>query len=285
MRTAKRVAKAVRLIGFEDLSLIWVGELREGEALVVPIAPRTEFWVNPFKQRELDASAARPVANVRLMPAIPETARIVCIGLNYHTHAIEIRQPIPTVPVVFGRWASTLSVDGDEVPLHDETFDWEAELGVVVGAELSFADEKQAVEGILGYATCNDLTSRKLQTRTAQWTLGKNCDASCPIGPVVTASQARDPASGWRVTTHVNGELMQDGNTSDLIFSVLYLVSYLSQAMTLLPGDLILTGTPSGVGAARVPPIFLKSGDRVTVEVGNLGSVTSVIKARDLARS
>jgi 2,4-diketo-3-deoxy-L-fuconate hydrolase len=288
----------MRLVGFDDVGETWIGQVFKGDELlgeawvggllkreefVVPIARRHEFWVNPLAERQLDMTTARAIASVRVRPAIPETARIVCIGLNYRTHATEIRQPMPTVPVVFGRWPSTLSADGDEVPLFDETFDWEGELGVVIGAELSSVDEKGASKGIFGYAACNDLTSRKLQTRTQQWTLGKNCDSSCPIGPVVTVGQAGDPASGWRVTTRVNGELMQDGATSDLIFSVPNIVSYLSEAMTLLPGDLILTGTPGGVGAGRVPPIFLRAGDRVTVEVANVGSVTSVITARGLA--
>jgi 2,4-diketo-3-deoxy-L-fuconate hydrolase len=216
------------------------------------------------------------LASLEQRPAVPETARVICIGLNYRLHAQEAKAEIPTVPVVFGRWPNTLTCDGDPAPAVDEKFDWEAELGVVIGRELFRVSEEQAAAGVFGYVAFNDLSARHYQLQTPQWTFGKNTEASGPMTPIVTKDEVGDPASpGLRIRTWVNGDIMQDSVTSDMIFHVPALIAHLSQALRLNPGDLIVTGTPQGVGIARGR--FLKPGDVVEVEVERVGRIRTPI--------
>lgn len=246
-----------------------------------PIAEITTFW------KSLDTSVtcgeALASTSLKYRPAVPPTARVICIGLNYRLHALESGLPIPEVPVVFGRWANTLSVDGDPAPAIDEKFDWEGELGVVVGRRIFRVTPAQAERCIFGYVAFNDLSARTLQTQTPQWTMGKNSDASGPMSSIVTADEVGDPAAGLRLVTRVNDEVMQDSSTSDLIFTVPQIIAHLSQAMTLEPGDLIITGTPSGVGIATGR--FLEPGDIVEVEIERIGRVRTPIVAAPLPLS
>ncbi|MES5482405.1 fumarylacetoacetate hydrolase family protein [Bradyrhizobium sp. INPA03-11B] len=268
----------MRLIGYGENDDVFIGYMNGDE--VVRIADRATFWRNPERCIAAGGSVRSPRAELTLCSALPLGAKIICIGLNYRAHAIETGAPIPEKPVVFSRWADTVIVSGDASPAMDEAYDWEAELGVAIGRRTLAVTPKEASEGILGYCTFNDLSARTLQMETSQWTLGKNSDRSGPMGPIVTVNEAGNPAEGWRVTAHVNGDLMQDGNTSDMIFDVPTLIAHVSRAMTLQPGDLIITGTPPGVGAALKPQRFLKPGDVVRVEVGKLGAVTTPIIAR-----
>ena len=271
----------MRLIGYVDDDQIMVGRI-EGET-VAPIASRETFWNDIEAALAMGPGKPKRLAGLRRKPATPSSGKVVCIGLNYRAHAEEAKHPIPEKPVVFSRWAETLICDGDPSPAMADAYDWEAELGVVIGRRGLQIDEANAFDHVLGYCTFNDLSCRRLQVETPQWTLGKNSDRSGPMGPVVTADETGDPAKGWRVTTHVNGERMQDGNTADFIFPVPQILAWVSRAMTLNPGDLIITGTPAGVGAARTPPRFLNPGDVVRVEVGGLGAVTTPIVAAGAA--
>jgi 2,4-diketo-3-deoxy-L-fuconate hydrolase len=210
---------------------------------------------------------------------VPPSARVLCIGLNYRAHAAEGGFEPPAHPTVFGRWTASLSVSGTPVPVPsgEPGLDWEGEVAAVVGAPLADADEDEARQAVLGYAAFNDITARTAQKLTSQWTLGKNADRSGPMGPIVTADEAGSPEDGWRVVTRVNGEVMQDGDTRDMIFTVPRLLSHLSATLTLHPGDVIATGTPEGVGYVRTPPRFLTPGDVVEVEIGPLGVIRTPV--------
>lgn len=267
----------MRVVGIETPEGVQIAEPIAGRYRA--IAPMHAFWTDPAAAIAA-AGQGGWVENARLLPAVPPTARVICVGLNYRLHAAEVGLPLPKIPVIFARWAQTLIADGVPSPAMEPAFDWEAELGVVIGKAGLAIDEASAHDHVFGYCTFNDLSCRSIQNETAQWALGKNSDASGPIGPVVSRDEAGDPADGWSVTTHVNGERVQDGNTSDFIFTVPQIIAFVSRAMTLKPGDLIVTGTPSGVGAAMKPPRFLAPGDVVKVEVGNLGMVTTPITAR-----
>jgi 2-keto-4-pentenoate hydratase/2-oxohepta-3-ene-1,7-dioic acid hydratase in catechol pathway len=215
--------------------------------------------------------------SLKQKPAVPLTGRIVCIGLNYRLHAAEAKLPIPEKPVVFTRWAKTLAADGDAVPAVDAKFDWEGELGVVIGRRLFRVNAEQGLAGVFGYAACNDLSARSFQMQSPQWALGKNSEASCPMSAIVTADEVGDPGKGLRLTTRVNDKVVQDSTTADMIFSVGAIIAYVTQVIALEPGDLIITGTPSGVGMAL--GWFLKPGDVVAIEIEKIGTVRTPIVA------
>jgi 2,4-didehydro-3-deoxy-L-rhamnonate hydrolase len=268
----------MRLIAFADNGITTIGRL-EGDR-VVALGDRSTFWKESPASAANRQGASLALADLDLQPAIPETAKIVCVGLNYRTHALETDTPIPDKPVIFARWAETLIADGVASPAMEPAYDWEAELGVVIGKDGIAIEEADALDHVFGYCTFNDLSCRSLQLETPQWIMGKNSDRSGPIGAIVSADEAGDPADGWRVLTDVNGERMQEGITSDFIFTVPQLIAFISRCMTLRAGDLIITGTPSGVGLAMKPPRFLKPGDVVRVEVEGLGAVTTPIVSR-----
>ncbi|WP_329080445.1 MULTISPECIES: fumarylacetoacetate hydrolase family protein [unclassified Streptosporangium] len=278
----------MRFVGFRDERQVRVGVLTGGDR-VAPLTEVGEFYDDlpgwTARARELTGgepgSYGYAPAELNLAPAVAGSARVVCVGLNYRAHAAEGGFPIPETPAIFGRWTASLAVDGTPVPVPpDEAgLDWEVELVAVVGTEMRCVDEETALAGVFGYATFNDLSARRAQRLTAQWTLGKNSDHSGPIGPVVTADEVGDPAGGLRLVTRVNGEVVQDGDTKDMIFSVGRVLAHLSRTMTLRPGDLVATGTPAGVGHARTPARFLRPGDVVEVEIDRLGSVRNPIVA------
>ena len=265
----------MRLTGFKTDAGIQIGRI-EGNTLI-PMGPIDAYWHDPAKATDIAAPVA--LSSVTLCPAIPRTGKVICIGLNYRAHAEEAGMTIPTKPVVFSRWTETLIADGDASPVSGEAYDWEAELGVVIGRQTRGADASSALEAVFGYCTFNDLSDRTLQLETPQWTLGKNIDRSGPIGAIVSKDEAGNPADGWQVTCEVNGEKMQNGNTADFIFAVPEIIACVSRRMTLNPGDLIITGTPAGVGMGMKPPRYLRPGDTVRVEVAGLGAVTTPIIA------
>jgi 2,4-didehydro-3-deoxy-L-rhamnonate hydrolase len=211
------------------------------------------------------------VAQLTQVPAVPMTARVWCVGLNYRAHAAEGGNQVAPFPTMFGRYASTLAVNGADVPALDERLDWEGELGVIVGQQLYRVDEATAAKAVFGYAAFNDISARTYQRHTTQWTLGKNADGSGPMGHIVTADETGDPAAGWPLETRLNGQVMQRATTADMVYSVPRVLAYISEVSTLQPGDLIASGTPEGVGHARKPPLFMKPGDVVEVEIGPVG--------------
>src|SRR5690606_1888679 len=252
---------------------------------VTPLAEVTDFYSDvPYwldRARKAGPGGV-PLAEAELAPPVPPSAPVLCIGLNYRAHAAEGGFEPPAHPTVFGRWTASLSVTGVPVPVPagEPGLDWEGEVAAVVGAPLADADEREAGAAVLGYAAFNDITARTAQKLTSQWTLGKNADRSGPLGPIVTADEAGGLEQGLRVITRVNGEVMQDGDTRDMIFTVPRLLSRISATLTLNPGDVIATGTPEGVGYVRTPPRLLTPGDVVEVEVERLGVIRTPVVRR-----
>jgi 2-keto-4-pentenoate hydratase/2-oxohepta-3-ene-1,7-dioic acid hydratase in catechol pathway len=212
---------------------------------------------------------------------IDRPGKIICVGLNYAGHARETSLELPAQPVLFGKWDNVLIGPGEPIVLPgavDDKIDWEAELGVVIGRRVRDVSKEDALETVRSYVCFNDVSARGLQRMDGQWTRGKSPDTFGPVGEPVPASEIPDPqVLGIRAI--VNGETMQDSNTADMVFSVAELIAFISEVITLEPGDLIATGTPGGIGASRKPPIFLRDGDIVTVEIDGLPSLTNPVRA------
>ena len=221
-------------------------------------------------------------SETRLGPPIHKPSKIVCVGLNYAKHAEESGMTLPKEPVLFFKATSAIVGPNDDVviPKGSVKTDWEVELGVVIGAKASYVSEADAMNHVAGYVLHNDYSEREFQLeREGQWVKGKSCDTFAPIGPFVgTKDEIKDPHN-LDLWLKVNGETMQHSNTSDLVFDIPHLVSYISQYMTLLPGDIISTGTPFGVGLGFDPPKFLKTGDVVELGIEGLGSSKQLAKA------
>jgi len=268
----------LKLTAFEEDGQILVGAL-SADGTITPMGQREAFWAAPQSSPPAASGPVRRAEDVRLQPAIPVQARIACIGLNYRKHAEEGGSPIPEVPVVFCRWTRSTIADGDPVWHVEERLDWEVELGVVIGKPMYKVPPERALDGVYGYCVYNDVSARRYQRQSLQWGMGKNGEASGPMSAIVTADEVGDPADGLRITTRVNGETMQDSSTSDMIFDCRKLIAYMSEIMVLQPGDLIITGTPEGVGFARKPPVYLKPGDRVECEIERIGRVANPVIA------
>jgi 2-keto-4-pentenoate hydratase/2-oxohepta-3-ene-1,7-dioic acid hydratase in catechol pathway len=240
-----------------------------------------------FVDRALAAEgrAAWMLAEDRIQygPCVPRPGKIICVGLNYRKHARESKLEVPPVPVLFSKFQNAIAAPNQPVPLPAvaEKYDYEAELVVVIGRRAKYVPEEQALDVVLGYCNSNDVSARELQGMTSQWLLGKSLDKFLPLGPyLVTSDEAPDPQN-WPVRCWFNGELRQDSNTADMIFNVRQLVSFISQHMTLDPGDVISTGTPEGVilGKQGAERVWMKPGDSMTVEVGPLGKLTNALVA------
>lgn len=240
-------------------------------------------------QGVLDAAAASDSAaewtldemGLQYGPAVADPGKIICVGLNYRRHAAETGMSVPETPVLFSKFMNTIASYGDSVSLPPVAteYDYEVELGVVMGKPARNVSEEDALDYVLGYVTANDVSVRDLQTRTSQWLLGKTLDNFLPVGPyLVTSDEVGDPQR-LSIKTWVNGEIRQDSSTSDMIFTVAQIVSYISRYFTLEPGDLIVTGTPEGVAMGREDKPWLKPGDEVTVEVESLGVLKNVMIA------
>lgn len=220
-------------------------------------------------------------AEIHFGPALTKPSKIICVGLNYKKHADETKAPYPEVPILFNKFANALTGHRSEVivPHTTERLDHEVELGIVIGKSAKYVPEEAALDYVFGYCTTNDLSARDIQKRTPQWMVGKTNDGFAPVGPyIVTRDEIADP-NNLQLTTTVNGEVRQNSNTADMIFNCKQLISYISQYMTLEPGDLIMTGTPEGVilGKPIEERVYLQPGDTVTVEVEELGSLTSIL--------
>jgi len=221
------------------------------------------------------------IADVRLASPIPRPPKVICIGLNYRDHAEETGMAIPTVPTVFAKFPNTVIGPGHPIvlPKNSTKPDYEAELAVVIGKGGRHIPESQWLDHVFGYTVLNDVSARDFQLATSQWMIGKTFDTFCPIGPViVTVDEIEDPHA-LGISTTVGGELLQNSNTSNLIFKIPQLIAHLSSVFTLEPGDVIATGTPAGVGFARKPPRFLRPGDEVTVAVEGIGALTNPVIA------
>ena len=220
-------------------------------------------------------------SEVRLGVPLVRPSKIVCVGLNYAKHAAESGMEVPQEPVLFFKATSALVGPNDDIiiPKGSEKTDWEVELAIVIGAKASYVEETDALDHVAGYVLHNDVSERAFQLeRSGQWVKGKSCDSFAPVGPfIATKDEIADP-NNLDLWLKLNGEMMQDSNTSDFIFNIQQMVSHISQFMTLLPGDIISTGTPFGVGLGLTPPKYLKAGDIVELGIEGLGTSKQVCK-------
>ncbi|MFP4222906.1 MAG: fumarylacetoacetate hydrolase family protein [Phycisphaeraceae bacterium] len=244
---------------------------------------KAELLASPDALDPIESIGETAEIHQRLAPIAPRN--IFCIGLNYREHARETGAELPEHPVIFMKPTSAVSPPGDDIVLpacaiRGPEVDYECELAVVIGKAGKDIRVPDALDHVLGYTVANDVSARRWQKHAggSQWVRGKSFDSFCPLGPVlVTADEVEDPQT-LQLRTTLNGETMQDSSTSDMIFTVAELIAFLSQDTTLLPGTVILTGTPAGVGVARKPRVFLTAGDEVTVEIDRIGKLTSKVR-------
>lgn len=219
------------------------------------------------------------LATLDYAPLVLRPEKIICVGLNYRTHILEMGRELPEYPTLFAKYARALvgAFDPVELPAGSEQVDWEAELGVVIGAEVRRATPAQAVEAIAGYTVVNDVTARDFQYRSPQWLQGKTFERSTPIGPWLVVHES----TPGEVRCEVDGDVVQKGDATDLVFSPEDLVTYISQLITLVPGDVIATGTPGGVGHARKPPRYLGAGSQLVTRIAGVGEQRNpIVRAR-----
>jgi 2-keto-4-pentenoate hydratase/2-oxohepta-3-ene-1,7-dioic acid hydratase in catechol pathway len=212
---------------------------------------------------------------------IERPGKIICVGLNYRDHAEEQGTALPEAPLLFAKWQNTLIGPGDPIviPPVVTKCDYEAELGVVIGERARDVSAENALEAVAGYVCVNDVSARDLQFADGQWTRGKSPDTFCPVGPgLVSRDEIPDPQA-LPIRAILNGETVQESTTANMIFGVADVIAYVTRTITLEPGDLIATGTPAGVGAFRDPPLFMKPGDEVTIEIDGIGSLTNPVVA------
>ncbi|MCM3704334.1 MULTISPECIES: fumarylacetoacetate hydrolase family protein [Cytobacillus] len=223
--------------------------------------------------------AVFPISDLKLLPPIPSPEKIICVGLNYMDHCRETGMEPPSSPVIFSKYANAIVGQNDavEIPINSNEVDFEAELAIVIGKEAKRVTEEEANDYVFGYTIMNDISARDLQFKDGQWSRGKTADTFAPTGPViVTKDEAGDPHN-LSISLELNGEIMQDSNTSNLIFTIPQIISFLSQSMTLRPGDLIATGTPPGVGMGRDPKVWLKDGDKMSITIQNIGTLSNYV--------
>jgi 2-keto-4-pentenoate hydratase/2-oxohepta-3-ene-1,7-dioic acid hydratase in catechol pathway len=209
---------------------------------------------------------------------IERPQKIICVGMNYRDHAVEQGIEPPERPLIFSKWPNTLIGPGEAIvlPAISTQVDFEAELGVVIGTTVRGASVENALEAVAGYVCLNDISARDLQFSDGQWARGKSLDTFGPVSPLVPASEIPDPQT-LRIRSILNGQTMQDSTTADMIFGVAELIAFITQAITLEPGDLIATGTPAGVGVFRNPQVFLQRGDEITIEIDGVGTLTNPV--------
>jgi 2-keto-4-pentenoate hydratase/2-oxohepta-3-ene-1,7-dioic acid hydratase in catechol pathway len=270
----------MRIVTFERNGSVQYGTRIGSRIRIHPTASSAiDLAVNGADHPESEEIA---LSDVRLLAPVLRPGKVVCIGLNYRAHAVEGGNAIPDYPAVFMRGATSLVGPGADIafPQCSEKLDYEAELAVIIGKSATDVG-KRALDYVAGYSCFNDGTVRDYQRKSSQWTIGKNFDRSGSFGPeIVTPDELPPGASGLRLVARLNGQTMQDSNTSDMIFDVATLIAILSEAMTLEPGDVIATGTPSGVGYARTPPVFMRPGDLIEVEIDGIGKLANTIGPR-----
>ncbi|WP_329538191.1 fumarylacetoacetate hydrolase family protein (plasmid) [Streptomyces sp. NBC_01450] len=281
----------MRIVGVEYDGEVHVANLSPDGTGVTVVAGLREFWNDPEGSlARPPAGGTLPVGEARLVPPVLPEAQVLCVGLNYIEHAAEGSyrdQELPEHPTLFARWTRSLTVGGADIPVPstEDGLDWEGEIVAWVGRTLVDADPGEALAAVVGYSTFNDVTARRAQKLTSQWTLGKNADGSGPLGPMVPTAEVGDLRDGLRVRTRVNGVTVQDGSTSDMVHHVGETLAHVSRTLTLHPGDLLATGTPAGVGYARTPPWLLRPGDVVEVEVERLGVLRNTVVGNEHRRS
>jgi 2-keto-4-pentenoate hydratase/2-oxohepta-3-ene-1,7-dioic acid hydratase in catechol pathway len=244
--------------------------------------------VGALLRSEESPSPGRQIGDVTgfLPPLVP--GKIVCVGLNYARHVEEAGREVPKRPVVFAKWPSAIVAADDPIiidPRLTSAVDWEGELGVIVGTSLSHATKAEATKAVYGYTVANDVTARDVQRADGQWTRAKSFDTFGPLGPAVVTSDELEDVADLTIRTRVNGELVQDGRTSDMLFDVAELLMFCSRSFPLRPGDVVLTGTPAGCGAFMDPPRWLTDGDEVEVEIERIGVLRNPVTVVQPAES
>ena len=275
-----RVATVVHSAGTTSAVLV------DGDWYALPypdlsLALRDRDWADVAAAviREAAGDGA-PLADATPTLLLPSPGKIICAGLNYADHILEMGRELPAYPTLFAKFADTLTGPVDDIVVLEEgaLVDWEAELAVVIGSELSRGTAEQAAAAIAGYTVANDISVRDWQNRTVEFLQGKAFDRTTPVGPLLVTPDEVDPKAGLNIGCSVNGEVMQAGNTSSLVFDSAALVAYISRFATLRPGDIILTGTPGGVGAGRSPQVYLRDGDVLTTTIEGIGTLENTYR-------
>jgi 2-keto-4-pentenoate hydratase/2-oxohepta-3-ene-1,7-dioic acid hydratase in catechol pathway len=263
-------------LGQEKPGIMWVdGTIRCLSSVMTDINGDNLSDIAIKRLKALDIKSLPIVdSSVRIGACVANVGKFICIGLNYADHAAESNMSIPTEPEVFSKFTSAISGPNDDIikPENSDKMDWEVELAIVIGKHASYVDETEAEDYIAGYCICNDISERNFQLeRGSQWDKGKGCDTFGPIGPwLVTRDEVTDP-NNLSMWLDVNGKTFQNGNSKTMVFKPAYIVSYLSQFMSLQPGDIISTGTPPGVGLGQTPPQYLNIGDEIVLGIDGLG--------------
>ena len=273
----------MRLLGYLADGVPTIGVVRRD--VVARLASVDDFYadVDAALAGADGAEASARLDEVTQVPPVPAAAKVLCVGLNYQAHAAEADMQVPDHPTVFGRWASTLIVNGDAMPIPpgEPGLDWEVELAAVIGRTTHLADHQTALQNVMAYTVFNDVSARVHQLQTTQWTLGKNADRTAPIGPVLVTPDELGDIADLHLETRVNGNVMQTGWTKDMIFSVADIIAYISETITLEPGDVIATGTPGGVALGRTPHCYMVDGDVVEVSIDRIGSLRNPVRNYD----
>lgn len=243
------------------------------------ITPLRERVLSDFERSGVVSNSLIHMDQVQLLAPVLRPGKLICIGLNYRDHVAESNMPIPERPVIFSKF--TTAIVGSNQPIllpgSSSQVDYEAELAVVIGRRAKFVQPEQALDYVFGYTCFNDISARDFQFKDGQWQRGKSCDTFAPMGPYIGTSDEIGDPHHLSIKLRLNGQIMQDSNTDQLIFGVRELIAFLSETITLEPGDVIATGTPPGVGFARKPPVFLKTGDRVEVDIERLGLLVNTV--------
>jgi acylpyruvate hydrolase len=236
------------------------------------------------EQRHLEGERnelSHPIADVQLLPPIRRPGKVICVGLNYRSHLAEIGEPAPEYPILFNKAPTSLIGHGQSIvlPHISRQVDYEGELALVIGRRGKYISERDALAYLAGYTCANDVSAHDIEFRTSQWTSGKMLDTFCPLGPALVTRDEISDLGRLRLRTILNGRTVQDGDTSDMVFPIPALLGYISSLATLEPGDVILTGTPAGIGCNRRPPVFLQPGDHIDVQIEGIGTLTNPVIA------
>jgi len=273
----------MKIAQFYDASRVRLGLIQTDHMIPIDFDGDMIEFIKSNRALKLQDSEAIDLDRVILAAPVSRPSKVIGIGLNYKDHAEEQKAKVPDLPVIFAKFATTLIGPKEAIAWDGKVtskVDFEGELAVVIGSRIQNCPESEALEAVFGYACANDVSARDLQFRDIQLLRGKSLDTFCPLGPwIVTGDEIPNPNS-LKIRSWLNGRLMQDSNTSLMIFSIPFLVSFLSRHFTLLPGDIILTGTPRGVGVFRDPPVFMKDGDEVAVEIERVGRLVNTCRTR-----
>jgi acylpyruvate hydrolase len=259
-----------------------LGLLQAGESAIATACQALEF-VEVERARGCAAGLCHFASDVTFLPPVRRPGKIICVGLNYRSHLAEIGEPAPAYPILFHKPATSIIGQGQPIvlPRVSQQVDYEGELAVVIGRRAKYVAEAEALSYVAGYTCANDVSAHDIEFRTSQWTSGKMLDTFCPLGPVLaTRDEIPNPAS-LCLNTRLNGQTVQEACTADMVFSVPFLISYISSLATLEPGDVILTGTPAGIGCNQNPQVFLQPGDQISIEIEGIGTLANPVVAEE----